>query len=73
MEQRQRQGQAVLPFLEAYLLNLACDDPSTVLGPQLLLPILQQRLLAKARQFHDFRAASQQTQVAQVPWPLLVG
>ncbi|DBA83929.1 TPA: hypothetical protein ACH3X1_006429 [Trebouxia sp. C0004] len=47
IEKRQEEGRAVLPFLEAYLLSLACDDTGTIIGPQLVLPLLQKRLNAK--------------------------
>ena len=39
-----QEGKAVLPDMEAMLINLACDDSMEVLGPHLILPLIQQRL-----------------------------
>lgn len=64
IEKRQQEGQAVLPFLHAYMLNLACDDPGTIIGPQLVLPMLQERLLARASAFHERQAVQNQQEVA---------
>lgn len=52
IEKRQQEGRAVLPFLEAYLLNVACDDPGVIIGPHLVLLLLQQRLSDKALEYH---------------------
>lgn len=60
---RQQEGQAVLPLLEAYMVNLACDDPCTVLGPQLMLPMLRKRLTASAHMFGREKALHDQLQV----------
>lgn len=53
IEKRQQQGQAVLPLLENSMIELACDDPGTVIGPQIILPTLRKRLLARAQSFHQ--------------------
>ena len=60
---RQQAGQAVLPLLEAYMVDLACDDPGTVLGPQLILPMLRTRLMARAQKFGCQKAFHDQLQV----------
>ncbi len=63
IEDRQQEGRAVLPFLEAYLLNLACDDPGTIIGAQLVLPFLQKRLLATAQEYHQQKAVKDEEKV----------
>lgn len=40
-----------LPLLEAQLCNAACDDPGSVVMEQVVLPLLQQRVLAGAEAF----------------------
>ena len=39
-----QQGNAALPHIEALIINLARDDSLEVLGPHLILPLIQQRL-----------------------------
>ena len=39
-----QQSKAILPDVEAHLINLACSDGMEVLGPHLILPLIQQRL-----------------------------
>jgi len=46
------EGCAALPLLEAQLCNAACDDPGGVIMTQVVLPLLQQRLLTQAQKFH---------------------
>ncbi len=48
--------QAVLPFLEAELLDAAHDDPSRLLVPVVMLPLIQERLSDEAAQ-HAERTA----------------
>eukprot|EP01025_Chloroclados_australasicus_P029637 TRINITY_DN2962_c0_g1_i2.p1 TRINITY_DN2962_c0_g1~~TRINITY_DN2962_c0_g1_i2.p1 ORF type:complete len:1581 (-),score=229.11 TRINITY_DN2962_c0_g1_i2:2728-7470(-) len=43
-----RQLRAVLGHLEMQFLNIACDDPGSTIGMHIALPILQERLDAKA-------------------------
>ncbi|KAL0037732.1 hypothetical protein WJX77_009967 [Trebouxia sp. C0004] len=66
IEKRQEEGRAVLPFLEAYLLSLACDDTGTIIGPQLVLPLLQKRLNAKVSSQRYLQDARQQELAALV-------
>ena len=48
--------QAVLPFLEAELLDAAHDDPSRLIVPIVMLPLIQERLSDEAAQ-HAERTA----------------
>ena len=47
------------------MINLACNDPAAVLGPQLILPTLR-KLLARAREFHQAQATRDHVQVSVV-------
>ncbi|KAL0024964.1 hypothetical protein WJX77_006455 [Trebouxia sp. C0004] len=51
------QGCAVVQPLMAQLVEAACDDPGAVLLPQLVLPLLRERLEAKAKAHKDGRSA----------------
>ena len=48
--------QAVLPFLEAELLDASHDDPSRLIVPVVMLPLIQERLSDEAAQ-HAERTA----------------
>lgn len=77
-ETRLENGRAVLHHLEAQLINVACDDPGAAIGAQLALPLLQERLDAKAQEFARQKAAQAEEDiikmevgsslVACVPW-----
>ncbi len=69
VEKQQEEGRAVLPFLEAYLLSLTCDDPGTIIGPQLVLPLLQERLDAKAQEHHQQKLDQKKQEVALLLYP----
>ena len=58
VERRLEDGRAVLAHLEGALINVSCNDPGAVVGQQLALPILQERLDAKAREYAAQRAAA---------------
>ncbi len=58
VERRLEDGRAVLAHLEGALINVSCNDPGAVVGQQLALPILQERLDAKARDYAAQRAAA---------------
>ena len=60
VEKRLEEGRACLAHLELALINVACDDPGAAVGTQLALPLLQERLDAKAREFAAQRAAAAQ-------------
>lgn len=66
IEKQQQQGQAVLPLLENSLIDLACDDPGSVIGPQIILPTLKKRLLARAQHFHHATMVRDHMQVIVV-------
>lgn len=51
------EGCAALPLLEAQLCNAACIDPGAIIVDQAILPLLQQRLSARAQSFHDDQAS----------------
>jgi len=69
VEKLQEEGRAVLPFLEAYLLSLTCDDPGTIIGPQLVLSLLQERLDAKAQEHHQQKLNQKKQEVASLLYP----
>ena len=51
------QGCAVVHPLMAQLVEAACDDPGAVLLPQLVLPLLRERLGAKAQAHKVFKVS----------------
>lgn len=58
VERRLEDGRAVLAHLEGALINVSCDDPGAPIGQQLALPLLQERLDARARGYASQRAAA---------------
>lgn len=56
VEKRLEDGRAVLQHMEMFLISVACDDPGATIGVQLALPLLQERLDAKAMEYKDKRA-----------------
>jgi hypothetical protein len=58
VERRLEDGRAALVHLESALINVSCDDPGAPIGQQLALPILQERLDSKAREYAAQRAAA---------------
>lgn len=62
LERLVTEGCAALPLLEGQLMRAACDDPGTLIMDQVVLPLLQQRLTAKAEAFH---ASGQTSQVSK--------
>ena len=58
VERRLEDGRAVLAHLEGALINVSCDDPGAPIGQQLALPMLQERLDARARGYAAQRAAA---------------
>jgi hypothetical protein len=63
-------GLSVLPHdlqhLEAHLINVACDDPGAMIGGQLALPLLQERLDAAALEYAAQKAAEAEAAVIQM-------
>lgn len=53
------EGCAALPLLEAKLMSAACHDPGPLIMDQVVLPLLQQRLTAKAEALHVSGSTSQ--------------
>lgn len=53
------EGCAALPLLEGQLMRAACDDPGPLIMDQVVLPLLQQRLTAKAEAFNASGKPSQ--------------
>jgi len=56
----------VLHHLEAQLINVACDDPGAAIGAQLALPLLQERLDAKAQDFARQKAAQAEEDIIKM-------
>jgi len=65
-EKRLEDGRAVLHHLEAQLINVACDDPGAAIGAQLALPLLQERLDAKAQDFAKQKAAQAEEDIIKM-------
>lgn len=65
-EKRLEDGRAVLHHLEAQLINVACDDPGAAIGAQLALPLLQERLDAKAQDFARHKAAQAEEDIIKM-------
>ena len=65
-EKRLEDGRAVLHHLEAQLINVACDDPGAAIGAQLALPLLQERLDAKAQEFARQKAAQAEEDIIKM-------
>lgn len=65
-ETRLENGRAVLHHLEAQLINVACDDPGAAIGAQLALPLLQERLDAKAQEFARQKAAQAEEDIIKM-------
>ncbi|KAK9841198.1 hypothetical protein WJX74_001758 [Apatococcus lobatus] len=66
VEKRLEEGRATLQHLEMHLINVACDDPGATIGAQLALPMLQDRLDSKAREFADRRATEAELLIFQM-------
>lgn len=56
----------MLHHLEAQLINVACDDPGAAIGAQLALPLLQERLDAKAQDFARQKAAQAEEDIIKM-------
>ena len=58
VEKKLEDGRAVLHHLEMFLVNVACNDPGAAIGANLVLPLLQDRLDAKALDYAAQQAAA---------------
>ena len=56
----------MLHHLEAQLINVACDDPGAAIGAQLALPLLQERLDARAQDFARQKAAQAEEDIIKM-------
>lgn len=66
VDKRLDDGRAALHHLEMHVINVACDDPGSVIGSQLALPLLQERLDARAIEFAAQRAAEAEEQIIRM-------
>ncbi|KAL3139141.1 hypothetical protein ABBQ32_005927 [Trebouxia sp. C0010 RCD-2024] len=66
------EGCAALPLLEAKLMSAACHDPGPLIMDQVVLPLLQQRLTAKAEALHVSGSTSQSSISGLTPVELLL-
>ena len=57
IENEMEQTRAVVHVLTVQLINVACDDPATVLGSELILPMLQEQIDARAEEWEKKKAA----------------
>lgn len=55
-----------LQHLEMHLINVACDDPGAMIGTQLALPLLQERLDARGLDFAAHRAKLAEDEVLRM-------
>lgn len=60
MERRLEDSCVALQHLEMQLINVACDDPGVLIGGQLALPLLQERLDGRG-----LEAAAQRAKLAE--------
>ncbi|GAB4814795.1 hypothetical protein N2152v2_001841 [Parachlorella kessleri] len=66
IEKRLEDGRAALQHVENFVVNVACDDPGAAVGAQLVLPLLQERLDARALEFAAQRAEQAQQEVMRM-------
>lgn len=80
IEKRLEDSAVALQHLEMALINVACDDPGAMIGTQLALPILQERLDARALEHAAQRAKFAEDEVLRMEvsacmhagWPILL-
>ena len=66
VDRKLEDGRAALHHLEMHVINVACDDPGSVIGSQLALPLLQERLDARAIEFAARKAADAEEQIIRM-------
>lgn len=66
IEKRLEDSSVALQHLEMALINVACDDPGAMIGTQLALPILQDRLDARAMEHAAQRAKVAEDEVMRM-------
>lgn len=65
-------GRAALQHLEAFVLNVSCDDPGIAIGINLILPFIQQKLDSKALEFASQKANAALDEVTEMEVRLVV-
>jgi hypothetical protein len=73
IEKRQEEAKVVLQHLEMHLMHMACDDPGSLIGLQLALPILQERLDAKALEYAGEKAKMAESEIIMMEVSLCGG
>ncbi len=66
IEKRMEETRVVVQHLEMQLLNAACDDPGIIIGAQLILPILQERLDQRGKQWAAERARMAESEIIRM-------
>lgn len=73
VDRKLEEGRAALHHLEMHVINVACDDPGCVIGSQLALPLLQERLDSRAIEFAARKAAEAEEQIIRMEVCVLRG
>ncbi|GAX74273.1 hypothetical protein CEUSTIGMA_g1722.t1 [Chlamydomonas eustigma] len=66
IEKRLEESRVALQHLEMNLMNTGCDDPGALIGLQLALPILQDKLDARALEYAAERAKMAEHEIIQM-------
>ncbi|GFR52505.1 hypothetical protein Agub_g15080 [Astrephomene gubernaculifera] len=66
IERRLEDSSVALQHLEMQLINVACDDPGAIIGAQLALPLLQERLDQRGLQYAAERAKLAEDEVLRM-------
>ena len=66
VEKRVEESRVALQHLEMHLINVACDDPGVAIGTQLALPLLQERLDARAMMHAAQRAQLAESEIIRM-------
>lgn len=66
IDKRLEDSAVALQHLEMALINVACDDPGAMIGTQLALPVLQERLDARAMEHAAERAKEAEDEVLRM-------
>ena len=63
IKSHQEEDRVVLPFLEMFVVQAACDDPRVLLMPGAVLPLLRKKVLSYASSERQKMQAAAQKQV----------
>ncbi|GLI67376.1 hypothetical protein VaNZ11_011557 [Volvox africanus] len=66
IERRMEDSSVALQHLEMQLINVACDDPGAIIGTQLALPLLQERLDQRGLEYAAQRAKLAEDEVLRM-------